>query len=107
MSSRRNLNHEFEHAHSGLISPNIFRKLTFGRKCKGPSKQVPFTFALKRPVLSLTSSNEDEPTRSLEQRVTTLKSNNAQLEKELVEMGERLDELEDRRINYLTQEVFF
>ncbi|XP_015770884.1 PREDICTED: uncharacterized protein LOC107349279 [Acropora digitifera] len=58
----------------------------------------------QRPVLSLTSSNEDEPTRSLEQRVTSLKSNNAQLEKELVEMGERLDELEDRRINYLTQE---
>ena len=68
---------------------------------------MPFTFALKRPVLSLTSSNEDEPTRSLEQRVTSLKSNNAQLEKELVEMGERLDELEGRRINYLTQEVFF
>ena len=66
-----------------------------------------FTFALKRPVLSLTSSNEDEPTRSLEQRVISLKSNNAKLEKGLVEMGQRLDELEDRRKNYLTQEVFF
>ena len=61
---------------------------------------------MKRSISSSVYSNEDAPTQSFEQRVTTPKSSDSQLEKELEQLGETLNSLE-RRKNDLIQEVQF